>query len=244
MLNLISLFHYLSAVGKIQFSVQTKRRLAHISFLWVWLISLSLSIPDWIFLVAKKDQGQEKPQCIHNYSGNGQRLLSRQLHHIVGFGVPAAGLIICWICILLERRLQRQRPVMVILSQVVVFLLCWLPYNITLIVDTFKNSSKETPKDLSGNPEGSLKTALLFTSALGCIHACLRPVLYLIFCENYRRRLLALLRCVTGECESSLWELGVDNGAPQLSQSHKSHEEEQLKQLNSEGKTLSADEMT
>lgn len=88
-----------------------------------------------------------------------------------------------------------------------------MPYNITLIVDTIRSISKERNDGLSENSEGSLKTALMVTSALGCIHACLRPLLYLGLCANFRKRTLAMLRQATVESKSSLWDLGVGEKA-------------------------------
>ncbi|XP_044064740.1 C-X-C chemokine receptor type 3-like isoform X2 [Siniperca chuatsi] len=232
----ISLDCYLSIAHGIQLYSQKRPMLAHISCLMVWLSSLLLTIPDWIFVVARKDPAQEKTECVHNYSQSvgDWRLASRLLHHMLGFLLPTVTLIICCSYILLQlqrssKGLRRQRAIMVILPLVVVFFLCWVPYNITLIVDTIRSSSKEPDDHLSGSPKGSLKTALMATSVLGCFHTCLRPLLYLSLCGNFRRRTLAMLRCATVESESSLWELGVGEEALP----DQSHEGEMLKQMTS-----------
>ncbi|XP_031144346.1 C-X-C chemokine receptor type 3-like isoform X2 [Sander lucioperca] len=230
----ISLDRYLSIVHATQLYSHKKPRLAHISCLSVWLVSLILTIPHWIFLVARKDV---VPQCVHSYtqSVTDWKLGSRLLHHTLGFLLPAVALIICCSCILLQLKrssegLQKQRAIMVILPLVVVFFLCWMPYNITLIVDTFRNSSKEPDIELSGNPQRSLKiNALMVTSGLGCMHACLRPLLYLCLCGNFRKRTLAMLKRTTVESESSLWELGVGEEAPP----DQNHEEEEAKPMTS-----------
>lgn len=203
MLVCISLDSYLSVIHTTQLYSQKRPRLAHISCILVWLGSLILSIADWIFIVAKADD--EKVVCVHKYS------VARLAHHTLGFLLPAAALIICcsFILLRLQRRskgLQRQRSIMVILPLVGVFFLCWMPYNITLIVDTVRSISKE-PDD--GTPEGSLDTALMVTSMFGCIHACLRPLLYLGLCRNFRKQILALLRRAPVKSVGSLWELGV-----------------------------------
>ncbi|XP_039661503.1 C-X-C chemokine receptor type 3-like isoform X1 [Perca fluviatilis] len=211
----ISLDRYLSIVHATQLYSQKKPRLAHISCLSVWLVSLILTIPHWIFLVATKDE------CVHSYtqSVTDWKLASRLLHHTLGFLLPAVTLIICCSCIPLQLKrstegLQKQRAIMVILPLVVAFFLCWMPYNITLIVDTIMNSANEPDTGLSGNPQRSLKKALMVTSGLGCMHACLRPLLYLGLCGNFRKRTLAMLKRTTVESESSLWELGVGEEAP------------------------------
>ncbi|XP_060906247.1 C-X-C chemokine receptor type 3-like [Labrus mixtus] len=210
----ISLDRYLSIVHGIQLYSQKRCRLFHISCLLVWLISLILPIPDWTFLEISQDNEQGKTLCVHLYSRSvtDWQLVSRLLHLTLGFLLPTAAIIICCSFILLQ--LQRSSKVpktqraftRVILPLVGVFFLCWTPYNITLTVDTIRGST--------GNTEGSLQTALMVTKALGCVHACLRPVLYLGLCGNFRRRALAMLGCDTVQHDGSLWELCVGEEAP------------------------------
>lgn len=183
-------------------------------------------------MIATKES--EKTLCVHKYpqSATDWQLVSRLLHHMVGFLMPTAALIVCCTCVLPRlqssiKGIQKQRSNVVILLLVAVFFLCWMPYNITLIVDTIRSSSKE-PKD--ENPEGSLKTALMVTSGLGCAHACLRPLLYLGLCVNFRKRTLAMLKRATVESEISLWELGVGEEVPP-DQSHEGKEMEQMTSL-------------
>ncbi|XP_068998473.1 C-X-C chemokine receptor type 3-like [Embiotoca jacksoni] len=215
----ISLDHCQSTIHAIQLFYR-KPWLVHISCLSVWLVSLLLTIPDWISPLPEEGPAEEKTLCVPSYSQsvNNGELRFRLVQHTMGFVLPAATLIICCSCFLYQlqcsfKSLQKQRALMVILPLVVMFFLCWMPYNITLIVDSFRKSSKEH-NDVSRAPDGSLDTALMVTSALGCIHACLRPLLYLSLRGNFRKRLLAMLKCVTFESKSSVWELGVGEEAP------------------------------
>ncbi|XP_044215664.1 C-X-C chemokine receptor type 3-like [Thunnus albacares] len=228
----ISLDHYLSIAHSTRLYSHKKPKSARISFLLVWLFSLLLIIPNWDFLVIKADpEAEEKTLCIPNYFSK-LNLVSRLFHHILGFLLPAVVLIVCCSCILLmlqrsSKSLQKQRATMVILALVWIFLLCWMPYNITLIVDTFMRTSK-VPQETT-NSKTFLKTALLVTTALACVHACLRPLLYLSLCGNFRKQLLALLRCTRIESEGSLWELGVGEEALPA----ESHGGEEMKQMTS-----------
>ncbi|XP_049903500.1 C-X-C chemokine receptor type 3-like [Epinephelus moara] len=212
----ISVDCYLSIVHASRLYSHDNPRLAHISCLSVWIVSLILTLPWCIFLVETKETTQERTLCDRSYSEpvTHGKLAARLLHHTLGFLLPAGALIIVCSCILLRlqrssKGVQKQKAIMVILPLVVVFLLCWVPYNFALIVDTFRSRSKEPGDVSSGNHEHSMERALMVTSGLGFLHACLRPLLYLSLCGNFRNRTLAMLKRATVESEGSLWELGV-----------------------------------
>lgn len=196
--------------------------LVHASCVAVWIFSLLLSIPEWIFLEALEDERSHevtsgyKIQCVPNYlkfapppeSGSNfsasraqivtdWQLASRLLYHIVGFLLPSAVLIFCYSCILLRLQcglqgLQKQKAVRVIVAVVVVFFLCWTPYNITLMVDTLHSgSSNETC-----GTKSSLDKARTITATIGYLHCSLNPVLYAFVGVKFRRQLVDILNSV------------------------------------------------
>ncbi|KAK1896002.1 C-X-C chemokine receptor type 3 [Dissostichus eleginoides] len=227
----ISLDCYLSIVHSTQRFSQKNPRSAHICCLSVWLLSVIFSIPDWIFLSVNTDTGK---RLCNSYaqSISTSQLVSRLLHLTLGFLLPSLALIICSSFILLRLKRgsecpQKKRAGRLLLPLVVVFFLCWMPYHIILFVDTIRRSSKERDGGLYRNLKSSQITALMFTSAVGCLHACLRPLLYFGLCGNFRERTLAMLTCATVNSNGSLWELGVGEEAlPE-----QNHEEEELKQM-------------
>lgn len=187
-----------------------------VSCLAVWLFSLLLSIPDWIFLEAVTDKRWDKIECIRNYlkftpqSDYGKsddyaefayrmvhdwRLASRLLYHIVGFLLPSAVLIFCYACILHRLKcglqgLQKQKAVRVIVAVVAVFFLCWTPYNITLMVDTLNSgSSNDTCETRT-----PLEKAKIVTHTIGYLHCSLNPILYAFVGVKFRRQLLDTFR--------------------------------------------------
>ncbi|KAM8871305.1 C-X-C chemokine receptor type 3-like isoform 2-T2 [Spinachia spinachia] len=201
LLACISLDRYLSVVHATQMYSRRKPWAAGISCLAVWLFSLLLSIPDWIFLDAVKDERQNrKTQCVRNYqNATGEarhwRLASRLLFHTVGFLLPSAILIFCYSCILRRLRcgsqaLQKQKAFRVIVAVVAVFFLCWTPYNITLMVDTLYSGDAA---DTCGT-RTSLGTAKMVTSSVGYLHCSLNPILYAFVGVKFRRQLLNILR--------------------------------------------------
>lgn len=182
----------------------------HVSCLVVWLFSLLLSIPDWIFLEALKDSRSNrirctpnylkfapKPENMFNFSAARSQVVtdwqhaSRLLYHIVGFLLPSAVLIFCYSCILHRLQcglqgLQKQKAVRLIVAVVVVFFLCWTPYNITLMVDTLQTGSIN---DTCGT-RSTLDKARVITATIGYLHCSLNPILYAFVGVKFRRQLL------------------------------------------------------
>lgn len=194
--------------------------------LCVWICSLILVSPKWIFVVTSTGPDNKKTLCVEKLyaSSTAGQLVSRLFHHIVGFLLPTAILIICFSCVALRlhrssTELQKQRVLVVFLWFVGVFLLCWTPYNITLIVDTVRSRREET--------ENSLETALMVTSLFGYIHTCLRPFVFLSLSANFRTQALSLLRCSPVEPVGSLWQLGVGED-DQMQPDHMDGEQEQM----------------
>ncbi|CAL8340405.1 unnamed protein product [Gadus morhua 'NCC'] len=225
----MSLDRYLSIFRSTHFFSRRKPWMVQASCLSVWLLSLLLSIPDWVFL---KVEGGRRLECVHLYptpaprSGVDWRLASRLLHHIVGFILPSAVLIFCCSCFL--RRLwrgprldlQNQRALRLLLGLVGLFLLCWTPYNLSLLAHTVRGTEQRPePEDggsggAYGSPTSALGKGLLLMFALGCFHACLQPLLYFGLCNNVRRAVLETLHCVPpvekADSSRTLWELGLE----------------------------------
>lgn len=219
LLTVICLDRYLSIVHHKVMLSNKKPSLTLISCIVVWLCSLILTIPDFIFTADWKDPPGEKMLCVYRYPHVPihKHLAVHLCHHILGFLLPVATLVICCSGVLfrlhsISKGFQKHRSIMVILSLVVVFLLCWVPQNITLIVDTHRREAEPTKGGSAA--DDPLDTALLVTSIFGCVHASLRPLLYIGLSENFRKWCVAMLKCTTANPESSLCELGVGEEAP------------------------------
>uniref|UniRef100_UPI0037E7351E C-X-C chemokine receptor type 3.1 n=1 Tax=Semicossyphus pulcher TaxID=241346 RepID=UPI0037E7351E len=206
LLACISLDRYLSIVHATHMYSRRNPLVVQVSCLAVWLFSLVLSIPDWIFLEDVTDERRNKTECIRNYfiykeAGDDWRLASRLLYHLVGFLLPSAVLIFCYSCILRRLRcgsqgLEKQKAFKVIMAVVLVFFLCWTPYNITLMVDTIHSGS-------SCGVSLSLGKAKIVTSSLGYLHCSLNPILYAFVGVKFRRHLYEILRSLGCKLKTS-----------------------------------------
>ncbi|KAK1896058.1 C-X-C chemokine receptor type 3 [Dissostichus eleginoides] len=141
LLACISLDRYLSIVHATQMYSRRNPRVVHISCLAVWIFSLLLSLPDWVFYEAVQDDRRGNiTECVPNYfrfdpeGVFNWELASRLLSHTAGFLLPSAVLIFCYSCILHRLRcssqgLQKQKAFRIIVAVVVVFFICWTPLN-------------------------------------------------------------------------------------------------------------------
>ncbi|XP_012737405.2 C-X-C chemokine receptor type 3 [Fundulus heteroclitus] len=227
----VCLDHYLSSTDTFKCFCH-RDSLAFMAWLLIWAVSIVLTVIDWNSLKTAADSMPGKALSAHNppESGVDWQLVSRALHLGVGFLLPVLVLIVCCSHIIVRCRSnsqQKKRPVVLIMSLVTVFLLCWMPYNITLFIDTICYTSKDILSKFFSDHISSLKAAVKITSSVGCISATLRPLLYFFLCRNFRKVLFSLLKCARVECGSSLWELGVVEEAPH----DQCQSEEEMKQM-------------
>ncbi|KAL1259321.1 hypothetical protein QQF64_009898 [Cirrhinus molitorella] len=181
MLSCISLDCYLSIIHAVQTS--KKQMVTHCCCLMGWLFCLLFSIPDWISLKSYKDsRSQDRTECVPEYPSDSWRLATRQIYHILGFILPGLIMLFCYTCILLRlwcgsQCKQNKRDFRFTIALVLAFCIHWMPYIVTLIIDTVQTNEAINPKTSCVNAT-SLEVALTVTSTLACLHCCVIPVLY------------------------------------------------------------------
>ncbi|XP_054643153.1 C-X-C chemokine receptor type 2-like [Dunckerocampus dactyliophorus] len=164
----------------------------------VWAIGALLSLPA-LFYSSFSSNNSSQTVCAEFYdpsSANEWRLATRVLRHSLGFVIPLAIMLPCYgvtIRRLLHIRggFQRQRAMRVIVFVVVAFLLCWTPYHIAVMTDTFfraKIVTYQCPARMA------VDQAMFATQSLGLLHSCVNPVLYAFVGEKFRRRLQQIMR--------------------------------------------------
>ncbi|KAJ8252821.1 hypothetical protein GJAV_G00205980 [Gymnothorax javanicus] len=160
----------------------------------VWLLALAASLPDTYFLQLVPSTHSNSTLCRPVYPADNPRdwMVGIQLSFIVlGFAIPFP--VIAFFYALLvgaisssadkERRISRK----IILTYIVVFLVCWLPYHGVLLVDAL---SLLGVVPFSCRLESFLFVALHFTQCFSLIHCCVNPVIYNFINKNYRYDLM------------------------------------------------------
>ncbi|XP_023278958.1 C-X-C chemokine receptor type 2-like [Seriola lalandi dorsalis] len=164
----------------------------------VWVVGAFLSLPG-LFTSTYSSQNLSHLVCSELYdpsSADEWRLATRILRHALGFVVPLAIMLPCYgvtIRRLLHIRggFQRQRAMRVIVVVVVAFLLCWTPYHIAVMTDSFFRT-KIVPYNCPARM--AVDQAMFATQSLGLLHSCVNPVLYAFVGEKFRRRLVQIMR--------------------------------------------------
>ncbi|KAM6995351.1 C-C chemokine receptor type 2-like [Tautogolabrus adspersus] len=160
----------------------------------VWLLSLSVSLPVFIFTRANDSQGLN---CYYNPQSDIWKHYNIFTANILGLLIPMLVMVVCYsriIPILLNMRSKKNhRVVKLIISIVVVFFIFWAPYNISLFLTVLKSKLPGDVCDLEQN----LRLTVTVTESFAYTHCCLNPIIYAFVGQKFMRRVLQLLRkCV------------------------------------------------
>lgn len=194
----ISMDRYMVIVRALEVRKANRQMLSWGVCVGVWVVGALLSLPG-LFSSSFVSHNSSQIVCAEQYdpgSADTWRLVTRILRHTLGFLVPLAVMLPCYgitIKRLLQVRgsLQRQRAMKVIVFVVVAFLLCWTPYHLAVMTDTFFRA-KILPYQCAARM--AVDQAVFATQSLGLLHSCVNPVLYAFVGEKFRNRLLQLMK--------------------------------------------------
>lgn len=103
----------------------------------------------------------------------------------VGFFVPLLIMGFCYSSVvhtlLHAKNFQRHKAVRVVLTVVLVFIACHLPYNMALLYDTIHIFDSKTCKE-----HDQTQLALILTETIAYLHCCLNPLLYAFIGVKFR----------------------------------------------------------
>ncbi|XP_052370196.1 C-X-C chemokine receptor type 5 isoform X1 [Oncorhynchus keta] len=203
LLACIGFDRYLAIVHAIT-SLQSRRpRNVHLTCLALWLVCLALSAPNAVFLsVGESPIDPTQLSCFfhsHGLHANNWDLTERLLTHVLCFFLPLGVMTYCYTAVAVtlhhsqrgQRSLEKEGAIRLAALVTAVFCLCWLPYNITMLVKTLVDRGLDS--GLSCQSRTSLDKALVVTESLGYTHCCLNPLLYAFTGVRFRQDLLRLL---------------------------------------------------
>ncbi|KAF7660861.1 hypothetical protein LDENG_00274180 [Lucifuga dentata] len=165
----------------------------------MWLVAGLLSLP-----VALQRQSMQPDDlggqiiCYENLTGESSELWRIGIHilrHTMGFFLPLVVMIFCygWTLVTLfhARNQQKRKAMRVILAVVLAFVLCWLPHNVTVLIDTLMRGGSLQVGTCEVRRRVDL--TLQVTKVLAFMHCAVNPVLYAFIGQKFRNQLLIAL---------------------------------------------------
>lgn len=199
LLAFIGFDRYLAIVHAITRMQSRRRRTVHLTCTALWLVCFALSMPNAAFLtVAEDNTNTSMESCSfynHGIHANNWVLTIRVLDHVCFF-LPLAVMSFCYTAVVAtlfksQKRQAKYGAIRLALIITLVFCFCWLPYNITLLIQTLVNL--DMIQYSSCVPYLRLTSVLAVTKGLGFSHCCLNPFLYAFVGVRFRNEVIQLL---------------------------------------------------
>lgn len=194
----ISIDRYLVIVHANESLKSRQRMCSQLLCAGVWALGCALALPALFSDATRPTNDSDWMVCGDNFDiGNAAkwRIAIRGFRHIFGFLLPLGVMVICYSItiarLLRTRGFQKHRAMRVIIIVVIVFLVCWLPYHLSMIVDTLVRANL-IPYDCAIRT--SVNIALVVTNSLALLHSCINPVLYAFVGEKFRKKMKMLLQ--------------------------------------------------
>ncbi|XP_068591739.1 C-C chemokine receptor type 2-like isoform X2 [Cebidichthys violaceus] len=191
--TLMSVDRYLAIVHAVAAMRARTLRYGITASITIWVISVIMALPVVTFASLEMDEDDNSSVCQPLYPDESQRfwkLLRNFSENTVGLFVCLPIMIFCYVKILVvlstARNTKKDRAVKLIFTIVCVFVVCWVPYNVTVFLQTlqlFPNILDTC--DASKN----INFAVHFAEILALSHCCVNPVIYAFVGEKFRKSL-------------------------------------------------------
>uniref|UniRef100_A0A669E499 C-C chemokine receptor type 2-like n=1 Tax=Oreochromis niloticus TaxID=8128 RepID=A0A669E499_ORENI len=169
------------------------KRAAIILTVLIWMLSLFVSLPDFIFRKAKAQESQGV-ECDYPDESEIWERYDLFTTNVLGLVIPLLVMVGCYSRIIPTlvsmRTAKKHRIVKLIICIVVAFFLLWAPYNISLFLKfLLEKEIILNDKVLDEN----IRLSITVTEAFAYTHCCLNPIIYAFVGEKFMRRALQLL---------------------------------------------------
>ncbi|XP_039182262.1 atypical chemokine receptor 3 isoform X1 [Crotalus tigris] len=191
-LTCMSVDRYLSVSFFKPASSVKKKRLRCCICILVWLFAFFAALPDTYYLKTVSSNNETYCRPVYPEETAKEWLAGIELTSVIlGFVIPFPVIVIFY-CLLAaavsaSNDQERRSNVKIIFSYVLVFLVCWLPYHIVVLLDFFL-AFHFIP--FSCQMENVLYAALHITQCFSLVHCCINPILYSFINRNYKYELM------------------------------------------------------
>ncbi|XP_060118112.1 C-X-C chemokine receptor type 1 [Heteronotia binoei] len=196
LLAFISIDRYLAIVYATR-AVTEKRHWVKFLCFGIWLFSFFISFPMVVFRSAFWNNSSSSVVCYENIQKEKTaewRVILRILPQVFGFIIPLVVMLFCYGVtvhrLFQTKNSQKTKAMKVIIAVVLVFLLCWLPYNLSLLADSLMRVKVIAETCERRN---SIDLAISSTEILGFAHSCVNPIIYAFIGQKFRNNFLKIL---------------------------------------------------
>ncbi|XP_051574119.1 C-C chemokine receptor type 5-like [Myxocyprinus asiaticus] len=194
---LMSVDRYLAVVHAV-FALRVRTRTYGIlASVVIWIIAVSSSFPELMYLKISYKNITEKLCTSYPPDDQSSKHFSKTFGifkmNILGLIIPLIVIGFCYSMILsrlLTARSSRKQAMRLVIVVMVVFFICWAPYNFAAFVKALELKELIAHSCESSN---AITLSLQITEAVAYSHSCLNPILYGFVGEKFRRNLFRLL---------------------------------------------------
>ncbi|XP_074539369.1 C-C chemokine receptor type 8 [Halichoeres trimaculatus] len=192
--TLMSMDRYLAIVHAVLAMRVRTLRYGVITSVVIWIISVTMAVPQVVFANLETDGNNS--ECQRVYPDEWQNFWKMQRNfseNTLGLFLCLPIIIFCYVRILMvvsrTRNSKKDKAVRLILTIVCVFVVCWVPYNVTVFLETLQLLN------VLNNCEASkaINSAMSFAEIIALSHCCVNPVIYAFIGEKFRKSLSSVL---------------------------------------------------
>ncbi|NWY53567.1 BKRB2 protein, partial [Chionis minor] len=192
-LTLVSIDRYLALVKTMSLGRMRRTVCAKWNSFIVWVCALFICSPSMVFRNLKYYKDYNITACTLDYPTDSWEPANNCLLNIVGFVIPLCVITYCTTQIikaLQSSELQKlkvvqteRRATMLVLAVLLLFIVCWLPFQISTFIDTIRYL---TPTFKCLEEVNDLLTQIGTYCAFS--NSCLNPVLYIIVGKHFQKK--------------------------------------------------------
>ncbi|XP_063736348.1 C-C chemokine receptor type 2 isoform X2 [Eleginops maclovinus] len=190
---LMSVDRYLAIVHAVAAMRARTLRYGIMASITVWIISVFMAIPGLTFATVEIDPEDNSSDCQPLYPEDSQqmwKMLRNFSENTVGLFVGLPIMVFCYVKILVvlskSRNSKKGRAIKLIFTIVCVFVVCWVPYNLVVLLKTLQ-LFLETLKTCQAAK--AIDSAMAFAEIIALSHCCVNPVIYAFVGEKFRKSL-------------------------------------------------------
>lgn len=188
----MSVDRYLAIVHAVAAMQARTLRYGIIASTTIWVIAAIMAIPQVIFASLEIDEDDNTSHCQPLYPEDRQwfwKILRNFSENTVGLFVCLPIMVFCYVNILVvlskSRNSKKGKAIKLIFTIVFVFVVCWVPYNVTVFLQTLEligilDSCKASE---------AINTAVGFAEIIALSHCCVNPFIYAFVGEKFRKSL-------------------------------------------------------